>query len=146
MGMRLPKHLEEQILATPGVSVNGMCAELAMGPTKMAQALAARKSKYKAEPTMIDNIRFASKREAHRYSELKLMEAAGEIYDLRLQVPFELKALDEDVVGKYVADFCYYPKGTLRRVIEDAKGFRTPLYRWKKRHFEAQYDAKIVEV
>ena len=36
-------------------------------------------SKYHAVPTTIDNIRFASKAEARRYRELRLLEKAGEI-------------------------------------------------------------------
>ena len=48
-------------------------------------------------------------------------------------------------IGKYIADFEFYlPNGT--RVVEDAKGVRTALYRWKKRHVEAQYGITIVEV
>jgi len=42
------------------------------------------------------------------------------------------------------ADFAYATReGT---VIEDVKGVRTPLYRWKKLHVEIEYDVRIVEV
>lgn len=44
-----------------------------------------RSSKYGAQRTTIDGIAFASKREASRYQELKLMQMAGEIQDLELQ-------------------------------------------------------------
>ena len=38
--------------------------------------------KYNARKTVVDGIKFDSKKEAARYSELKLMEKAGEIYNL----------------------------------------------------------------
>ena len=46
-------------------------------------------------------------------------------------------------IGKYVADFVYIEND--EEVIEDSKGYRTPLYRWKKKHVEAQYKRKIKE-
>ena len=117
-------------------------------------------SKYHAQPQVVDNIRFASQKEARRYRELKLLEKAGMIARLKLQQRFELCApktnLRGDVtdpewmktVGHYVADFCY-DELTLEAtqfVIEDVKGFKTPLYRWKKKHVEAQYGITIREI
>ena len=46
-------------------------------------------------------------------------------------------------IGHYVADFEYL-EGDVR-IVEDVKGMKTPLYRWKKKHFEAQYGLKIRE-
>ena len=46
--------------------------------------------KYNAIPTTVDGIRFASKREARRYLELKLLQKAGHISDLELQPRFRL--------------------------------------------------------
>jgi hypothetical protein len=48
-------------------------------------------------------------------------------------------------VCDYVADFRYRkgPKGIL--VIEDVKGMKTPVYRLKKKWFEAQYGLSITE-
>lgn len=111
-----------------------------------------RPHKYRAVPTMLDGIRFASKAEAARYAELRLLEKAGEIKELTLQPRYELLAWPSHgertrtVVGHYVADFRYRqgPRGIL--VIEDVKGMRTALYRWKKRHFEAQYGLSITEI
>ena len=42
------------------------------------------------------------------------------------------------------ADFVYIENG--RKVVEDAKGVRTQLYQWKRRHFEIQYGMPITEV
>ncbi len=47
-------------------------------------------SKYKAVRTEVDGIKFASKKEARRYGELLLLQRAGEISNLELQVPFLL--------------------------------------------------------
>lgn len=121
---------------------------------------AAKRSKYGAIKQTVDGITFHSKREASRYCELKLLEKAGQIARLTLQQRFELCApktnLRGDVnsadwmmtIGRYVADFCYdeLTPGVTRFVVEDAKGFKTPLYRWKKKHFEAQYGIEIREV
>ncbi|MBN1114444.1 MAG: DUF1064 domain-containing protein, partial [Oligoflexia bacterium] len=50
----------------------------------------ARKNKYKNVKTTVDGITFDSKKEADRYSELKLLERAGKIKDLILQPKFEI--------------------------------------------------------
>jgi hypothetical protein len=111
-----------------------------------------RPHKFNAKPTVVDGIRFASMKEAKRYQELKLLEKAGEVKGLQLQPVYELsvpvphRTTARVKIGKYVADFRYRlgPKGVL--VVEDVKGFKTPLYRWKKRHVEAQYGIEIREV
>ena len=106
-------------------------------------------SKYHAKATVVDNIRFASQKEARRYGELKLLEKAGEIQELHLQPAFDLYA-DDGVcgrkLGRYVADFEYRIAPDWELVIEDVKGFKTPLYRWKKKHVEAQYGITVVEI
>jgi len=110
-------------------------------------------SKYKAKRTTIDGITFASKAEAKRYEELKYMEMAGEIEWLELQPVFPLHAtgfteegLTNIKIGKYVADFRYIDADSGREIIEDVKGFKTPLYKWKKKHAEAEHGVEIVEI
>lgn len=112
-----------------------------------------RRHKYGAVRTVVDGISFQSKREAARYQELKLLEKAGEIHGLVLQPHYHLTAgLSGVSVGKYIADFeyCECRRGDKcarsRVVTEDAKGFKTPLYRWKRKHVEAQYGIEIREV
>ncbi len=85
--------------------------------------------KYRNVPTTIDGIRFASKKEAHRYSELKLLERAGDILKLELQVPFRLDINDTHICN-YIADFVYYDVSGL--VVEDTKGMRTDIYKLKR--------------
>lgn len=84
-----------------------------------------RRRKYGNTPTVVDGIRFDSLREANRYSELKLMERAGEISDLRLQVRYQL-CVNGVKVCTYVADFVYVRDGIT--VVSDAKGVRTRDY------------------
>jgi hypothetical protein len=123
--------------------------------TIQAKLMSARPSKYHAQPTIVDDIRFDSKREAKRYGELKLREKTGEIWDLEVHPLFplivqrqELAGLpaEEVVIGVYEADFKYYELSTIPYVVEDAKGVRTPIYRWKKKHVEAQYGIAVVVV
>ena len=106
-------------------------------------------NKFGAVRTEIAGITFASKKEATRYQELCLLLKAGEITGLRLQPVFPLSVANglnvRVEIGKYIADFDYVlPGGT--RVVEDVKGVRTALYKWKKRHVEAQYDITVTEV
>ena len=46
--------------------------------------------KYKNVPTIVDGIRFDSKKEANRDAELRLLQRAGHITNLQRQVPFDL--------------------------------------------------------
>ena len=114
------------------------------------EALAARvasKAKFKNIRSEHDGEKFDSKLEARRFQQLQLMDKAGEIRDLRTQVSFPLMAGDS-MVGAYVADAVYFDVRKSRKVVEDckAKPTRTPLYRWKARHFYAQYGFHITEV
>ena len=92
-----------------------------------------KKSKYRAVKTEVDGIVFDSKHEASRYEELRLLEQAGEITNLRLQVPFELIPKSKHGMPiRYIADFTYNNlNGQL--IVEDAKGVKTPVYRLKRR-------------
>ena len=87
-----------------------------------------RKSKYNAQRTVVDGITFASKKEAKRYAELKLMEKAGRIQNLQRQVRFDLKVNGVQICH-YIADFTY---GDPLFCVEDTKGYRTPIYKLKK--------------
>jgi hypothetical protein len=94
------------------------------------------KHKYYNEPCEIDGIKFPSKKEGRRYSELKILQRAGHIHDLRLQVPFELVpaqvgGMRKELPVVYLADFVYTEGG--KRVIEDTKGVRTKDYIIKRK-------------
>ena len=107
-----------------------------------------RGNKYGAVRTEVDGVVFASKAEARRYGELKLLERAGTIRELVLQPEYSL-AVKGNTIGKYIADFVYIDNETGKRIVEDVKGrtaTMTPLYRWKKRHMRAQYGIEVQEV
>lgn len=86
-------------------------------------------SKYHNKRCEVDGISFMSQGEARRYSELKLLEKAKQIQGLQLQVKIPLYAKIN-----YIADFVYYENG--KKVIEDFKGFRTSVYKIKKKLIE----------
>jgi hypothetical protein len=98
--------------------------------------------KYRATPTEVDGIRFASKGEANRYKDLRLMQDAGAISDLGLQPRFSL-VVNGVKVGTYVADFVYREDG--QEVYEDFKGMITPVYRMKKKLVLALFGVTIRE-
>ncbi len=116
----------------------------------------ARRNKYGATKTTIDGITFDSKKEAQRYCELRLLQKAGEITHLELQPAFRLAIDGRPVLikshgypngrqAKYVADFAYWDGE--KRVVEDAKGFRTDAYKLKRAIVEAMYPGlRIVEI
>jgi hypothetical protein len=105
---------------------------------------APKQQKYRAKPVRVDGIWFASTKEARRYSELKLLLQAGEIFDLKLQPTFTLK-IGKELICRYRGDFQYLDKNG-QRIVEDAKGLRLPIYRLKKRLMKALLGITITEV
>lgn len=113
-----------------------------------------KENKYRNKKCVLDGIEFDSKKEMRRYSELKLLERAGEISDLKIQVPFLLlpdqyepstevytrgenkgklkkgKLLEK--ACSYIADFTYTDRGG-NYIVEDVKGKRTKEYIIKKK-------------
>lgn len=118
-----------------------------------------RNNKYGARKYTVDGITFDSRKEARRYQELKLLQRAGRIAELRLQVRFELlpaqyektdavyvkgprkgqpkrgRCIENSVV--YIADFVYTENG--RMIAEDVKGMRTKDYILKRKLFRYFY-------
>ena len=102
-------------------------------------------SKYKAVRTVVDGITFASKKEAARYCELKLLQKSGLISDLRMQVPYEIiPKCGSNRAVKYIADFVYNENGDM--VVEDCKGMKTQVYIIKKKLMRWRYGIEIKEV
>lgn len=103
------------------------------------------KSKYGAKPVVIDSIRFASMAEGKRYSELKLLQQAGEIRALTCHPKFSLDVNDIHVCT-YIADFAYRETKNNLWIVEDVKGVRTALYALKKKLMRACLGIEIVEI
>ena len=101
--------------------------------------------KYGAIRTEVDGVVFASKAEAHHYTELKALQQAGVIRDLELQPRYPL-TVNGLLCGTYVADFRYVDAASGDLVVTDVKGVRTPVYRLKRKLMEAIYRIRIVEV
>lgn len=117
-----------------------------------------RQNKYGNHKTKIlfkgEEVTFDSKREAARAKELELLEKAGEIIGLEIQVPYELQPAFRDKRGKkiaaikYVADFTYMTKDG-DNIIEDVKSQATrndKVYKLKRKMMAYQgYEITEVE-
>lgn len=99
-------------------------------------------SKYKNKKIQVDMYVFDSIAESRRYKELKLLERAGEITDLKLQPKFLLQESFKKN-GKtfrkieYIADFQYIENG--KTIVEDVKGMQTEAFKIKHKLFEKKY-------
>jgi len=103
-----------------------------------------KRHKYNAKRTTVDGITFSSMAEAKRYGELKVMERAGLITNLSLQPKYPI-VKDGCKICTYLADFFYLDKeGKIH--VEDVKGFKTPIYRLKKKLVLAFHGIEIEEV
>lgn len=122
----------------------------------------ARRRKFGNRKVEVNGIIFDSKHEAKRYQELKLLEKVGEISDLQLQVKYILIPAyrEPDTIGSrggvhkgkliekectYTADFVYNTADGIQ-VVEDAKGFRTEVYKLKKKLMYHVHGIRIREV
>jgi hypothetical protein len=101
-----------------------------------------KSSKYRSKPMIVDGVRFASQKEGHRYRELRELARLGRIANLELQPRYRL-AVGGNHVCDYVADFRYFALGKM--VVEDVKGFKTQLYKLKKRLMKAILGIDIFE-
>jgi hypothetical protein len=110
-----------------------------------------KKSKYSSVKTN----GYDSKKEANRAAQLKLLEKAGHISNLKEQVPYSLcpaqyvqgflgKPICARREMKYIADFTYTNKDG-KEIVEDSKGFKTPEYKKKARLMKIIYGIEIKE-
>lgn len=137
-----------------------------MGSSALSEGRETVRRKYNNRKTVVNGITFDSAKEAKRYKELKLMEDAGEIRNLQLQVPFDLipaqyecierygkrgqplkpkrKTIEQKVT--YVADFMYQETSTGNVIVEDTKGMRTKEYILKRKMMLFFHGVRIKEV
>ncbi|WP_353191393.1 DUF1064 domain-containing protein [Pandoraea pnomenusa] len=155
-GLTFPEHaasdgrvgtarIREQIGATSAALA--MTAPVPLEKT-LATMVEPKRSKYSNRKCEVDGIKFDSRAEARRWTQLQAMQSAGEINDLERQVVYVLAAgvvIDGRKVPplRYVADFVYERANVT--VIEDVKGVITPEYRIK-RHLMALKGLSIVEI
>lgn len=123
-------------------------------------------AKYRNKKVKYDGMVFDSVRELKRYKELKMLEKAGEIKGLRMQVKYILIPAQYETierVGKkgqklkpkkrlverevsYIADFTYWDVKNCVDVVEDTKGFRTKDYIIKRKLMLHVHGIKIKEI
>ncbi len=99
--------------------------------------------KYRNVKTTVDGITFDSAKEARRYGELKMLERSRLISGLQLQPSFDI-VINDVKVCTYKADFGYVGQTGIA-VIEDCKGFKTPVYRLKKKLMLAVHEIEVLE-
>lgn len=122
-------------------------------------------AKYKNKKITVDGIVFDSKKEAKRYTELKALERAGAIIDLRLQVKYTLIPAQREKVydqkkqiwkyGKiierevsYIADFQYLDSD-FKLHVEDVKNpylRKEPRYVMKRKMMLYFHGIRIEEI
>lgn len=125
------------------------------------------RNKYGSKKVEIDGIVFDSKREAKRWTELKLLERTGHISELRRQVEYvlipEQREWTNEIYQKgrnkgcfkkgkllerkcsYFADFVYLDS-VGRISVEDTKGMRTKDYIIKRKLMLHVFGIKIKEI
>ena len=101
------------------------------------------KNKYNNKKTVINGITFHSKKEGLRYIELKQMQKKNKIFDLVLQPKFLIK-INGVKICTYIADFTY-KTGIGVVIVEDVNGFKTSIYRLKKKLMKAVLGIDIWE-
>lgn len=109
---------------------------------------------------------YDSRKEARRSVELKLLQRAGEIKDLREQVKYVLIPTQYETVERYsksgkrlkdgqillekecsyYADFVYIDVKTGNTVVEDTKGVRTEAYKIKRKLMLHVHGIRIKEI
>ncbi len=107
--------------------------------------------KYHNKKVEYDGYTFDSIKEKNYYIKLKLLEKAGKIKELELQKEYELQPsfkLNNKTSRKitYRSDFTYKTTEDDKLHVVDVKGFRTDVYRLKKKLFEYKYRIEIEEI
>ncbi len=98
------------------------------------------KHKYNAVPTIVDGLRFDSKKEANHYKRNKILLASGEMVMQLRQVPFHLPG---GVI--YRLDFMEFYSNE-KILFIDVKGRDTPQSKQKRKQVEAMYPIIITLV
>ena len=115
-------------------------------------------NKYGAKTVVTPEGVFDSRKEHRRWCELKLLERAGKIRDLRRQVKYVLipsqyegqykKCLEREC--SYIADFVYVDVESGKEVVEDVKGYKRgaayQLFSVKRKLMLFKFGIRVLEV
>ena len=114
------------------------------------------KNKYHNVKVEFDGLSFDSVKESARWAELKLLQRAGQIYELRRQVVFEIIPTQRDEAtgelvekcARYIADFVYRDAFTHKLIVEDvkSKATKTPEFILKRKLMYYRFGIRIKEV
>ena len=122
---------------------NSACAHLNQHLFVEVEKKVKKRSKYNNVKVEFGGYVFDSQKECNVYIALRMRLVAGEITDLKLQVPYELNEGGTHSY-KYFADFEYIENGKL--ITADAKGFKTAVYNKKKKLMQKVYGIEIIEM
>lgn len=114
-------------------------------------------NKYGATKVVVDGEVFDSRKEYYRWCDLRLLERAGKITDLKRQVKYVLIPAQANEDGKvverecsYFADFTYYDFALKQTVVEDVKGYKRgaayQLFSIKRKLMLFAYGIKVKEI
>lgn len=105
-----------------------------------------KRSKFGNHKTIRHGMAFDSKKEAARYGKLLLLQANGELRNLRRQVKYRLE-VNGVLIATYKADFVYEElrKDVWSEVVEDSKGFPNDRWPMKKKLMRAIHGIEVRE-
>ncbi len=104
-----------------------------------------RKSKYNNRKAYAFGRTFDSVGERDRAFYLTEAVSQGVIRELRFQTPFRL-SVNGVHICKYIADFVYEKKdsrGNWHEIVEDFKGFETPVFKLKNKLMKACHNIEV---
>ena len=109
-------------------------------------------SKYKNKRTELDGYKFDSMAEAAHYKYvLKPRLMAGEITHLEVHPRYDI-VIDGKKICRYEADFRFIDRKLIGKegqigctVVQDVKGFKTAVYKLKKKLVEALYPGTTIQ-
>lgn len=107
-----------------------------------------QKNKMSNKKITAGGITYDSLKEYRRHQELILLEKAGKIKDLEIQVKFELTPARPDKkirASHYIADFVYFDVAKDEKIVEDTKGHRTQKFILKKKMMLERHGILILE-
>lgn len=107
-------------------------------------------SKYRNEKITFSGQKFDSKKEFERYQDLRILEKAGIVQNLKRQVKYVLvpkqylcgKLIERECA--YIADFVYTKNNKV--IVEDVKGIKTKDYIIKRKLMLHVHGIRVVEI
>lgn len=118
---------------------------LELTPDGKVRVVEKKRSKYGNQRVQYGDLWFDSHAELKDWIALEMRQRAGEIKELRRQVPFRME-VNGVLVTILVADFCYQIARTGEAVVQDTKGgsaTQTPEFKIKAKLLKALYGIDI---